>query len=271
MDKNKLTFISYSRVDQKFALRLSEELKSFGFNVWLDQIDIPKGARWDDEIEWALMNCDVFIVILTPHSSNSQNVKDEIGIAVDDKKQVIPILLKQCVIPFRLRRFQYVDFTKMSFQEGFESVKALLTGRIVEPPPPRNWFEVLLMKLASTSKVYSIVALIVLAGMGALTWSFLEPQPPRSIPEATNTPTNSPTPSPTIIATETPPVVLVEITLLEDTVTVEPSATPLFTPPVTPSAHIQDISLEEMCALVVNLDHSILLESGNCMDLPEIP
>jgi hypothetical protein len=45
--------------------------------------------------------------------------------------------------------------------------------------------------------------------------------------------------------TDAPPVVLVEITLPEDTPTVEPSATPLFTHPVTPYAHIQDINLDE--------------------------
>lgn len=45
------TFISYSRVNTDFALRLTKELKSDGYPVWLDQLDIPTGSRWDNELE----------------------------------------------------------------------------------------------------------------------------------------------------------------------------------------------------------------------------
>jgi hypothetical protein len=44
------TFISYSRVNGTFAIKLATELKIAGYSVWLDQLDIPTGARWDDEI-----------------------------------------------------------------------------------------------------------------------------------------------------------------------------------------------------------------------------
>ena len=47
-------FISYSRSDRYFALDLAKELRSAGYPIWLDQLDIPTGARWDDEVEKAL-------------------------------------------------------------------------------------------------------------------------------------------------------------------------------------------------------------------------
>lgn len=53
-DKSLQIFLSYSRVNQQFALKLACELKSAGFSVWMDQFDIPTGKRWDDEIEKAL-------------------------------------------------------------------------------------------------------------------------------------------------------------------------------------------------------------------------
>jgi hypothetical protein len=75
-------------------------------------VDIPTGSRWDDEVERALEACEIFMVILTPASSKSDNVKDEIGYAIDTGKRILPILLENAKVPLRLRRFQYVDFTK---------------------------------------------------------------------------------------------------------------------------------------------------------------
>lgn len=121
-----LTFISYSRADSQFALELAKELRSSGFNIWLDQLDIPTGSRWDDEVEKALLQCDIFMVILTPRSIASNNVKDEIGYAIDSNKRIMPVLLENATVPFRLRRFQYVDFTGKSYDEGIESAKELL-------------------------------------------------------------------------------------------------------------------------------------------------
>lgn len=130
--KQRLTFISYSRADSVFALQLARELKSSGFHIWLDQLDIPTGSRWDDEVEKALLECDVFMVILTPHSIASNNVKDEIGYAIDSNKRIMPVLLQNATVPFRLRRFQYVDFTGKSYEEGIESAKLLLKNLVHE-------------------------------------------------------------------------------------------------------------------------------------------
>jgi len=125
-EKQRRTFLSYSRQNKDFALKLAKELKSSGFPVWIDQLDIPTGARWDDELEKALKDCEIFMVILTPASSASDNVKDEIGYAIDTNKRILPILLENADVPLRLRRFQYVDFSNKSYEEGVESAKALL-------------------------------------------------------------------------------------------------------------------------------------------------
>lgn len=130
------TFISYSRKDKDFALELARALKSAGHLVWLDQLDIPTGARWDDEVERALRECHTFLVILTVASTTSENVKDEIGYAIDHRKRIIPVFLEECDIPLRLRRFQYVDFTKVKFDEGVIRVKKLLEDSLNIQPIP---------------------------------------------------------------------------------------------------------------------------------------
>jgi TIR domain len=85
-------------------------LKAAGASVWLDQLDIVPGQRWDSAVEDALANCPRMLVILSPASVNSTNVMDEVSFALDEKKTVIPVIHQDCKIPFRLRRVQYVDF-----------------------------------------------------------------------------------------------------------------------------------------------------------------
>lgn len=134
--KRRGAFISYSRRDKDFALEFARELRSAGALVWLDQFDIPTGARWDDEVEKALREHEIFLIILTPASVSSENVKDEIGYAIDHDKHILPVLLEKCDIPLRLRRFQYIDFTKIEFSEGIRRAKHLLDNILNESSKP---------------------------------------------------------------------------------------------------------------------------------------
>lgn len=139
------TFISYSRVNSDFAVRLAQDLKLAGFDVWLDQLDIPTGARWDDEIEKALEACDTFMIVLSPKSIQSQNVKDEIGYAIDTGKHILPVVLEDCQVPLRVRRFQYVDFSDDSYEESLSTIKTLL-GRTSEPEKKKKGGDQLVME-----------------------------------------------------------------------------------------------------------------------------
>ena len=120
------TFISYSRVNSDFAVRLAKDLRLAGYDIWLDQLDIPTGARWDDEIERALDACHTFLIVLSPQSIMSQNVKDEVGYAIDSSKHVLPVIVEPCKVPLRLRRFQFVDFTDKPYEDSLAEIKDLL-------------------------------------------------------------------------------------------------------------------------------------------------
>lgn len=105
-----IAFFSYSREDSEFALRLANDLRAGGSAVWIDQLDIGPGERWDRVVQSALENCPSVLVILSPASVSSNNVLDEVSFALDQQKTLIPVLYRDCDIPFRLRRFQHVDF-----------------------------------------------------------------------------------------------------------------------------------------------------------------
>jgi len=105
-------FISYSRVDgQQYAVELSARLRKAGANVWLDQVDIEPGKIWDFEIEKALQTSEAVIFIATEKSTSSNNVLNEVYYALEENKEVIPVIFHDCKMPFRLKRLQYIDFT----------------------------------------------------------------------------------------------------------------------------------------------------------------
>src|SRR5215813_14105107 len=103
-------FFSYSRQDSDFALRLANDLRASGAAVWLDQLDIGPGQWWDRAVQDALENCPCLLVILSPSSVDSNNVLDEVNYARVEQKILIPVLYRDCKIPFWLRRVQYIDF-----------------------------------------------------------------------------------------------------------------------------------------------------------------
>ena len=129
------TFISYAREDSEFTFRLAKDLREAGARLWLDQMDIQPGEHWDRSVENALGNCRSLLVVLSPTAVGSTNVMDEISFALETNKQVIPVLLRSCEIPFRLRRVQYIDFTA-EYQDGVDLLLRSL-GIEKRPTDPR--------------------------------------------------------------------------------------------------------------------------------------
>jgi acetolactate synthase regulatory subunit len=128
-------FFSYSRDDLEFALRLATDLKKAGANVWMDKLDIRPGQLWERKAEEALDNCARLLVILSPASVSSRNVMAEVGFALDEQKEVIPVLYRECKVPFRLRPLQYVDF-RSDYSQGLEELLRALGANQSQPRIP---------------------------------------------------------------------------------------------------------------------------------------
>jgi hypothetical protein len=105
---------------------LATDLRNAGANVWLDQIDIAPGSRWDESVQAALNEANGMIVILSPASVESQNVMDEVSYAMSQGKSIVPLMKENCAIPFRLARLQYIDFTR-NYDAAFPRLLKALT------------------------------------------------------------------------------------------------------------------------------------------------
>jgi hypothetical protein len=107
-------FICYARKDARFVLRLATELKRRGVPIWLDQWDIPPGVDWDQYIDNALRSCAKFLIVLSPVSVASNEVRGELRWALNKSKPIVPVLYQACNIPRRLELTHHADFTGSS-------------------------------------------------------------------------------------------------------------------------------------------------------------
>jgi formylglycine-generating enzyme required for sulfatase activity/dienelactone hydrolase len=126
-------FISYSREDSEFALRLAHDLKAAGAAVWIDQIDIHAGEAWDNAIEDALIEAPRMILVLSPGAARSSNVRNEISFAMEQGKTVIPVLYRDCTVPLQLQRNHRIDFRE-DYGRALESLlQHMQIARSVRP------------------------------------------------------------------------------------------------------------------------------------------
>ena len=111
-------FVSYSRDDDNFVSKLTNDLRSWSISVWRDIDSIPAGASWDSEIEKAISRCSHVLLVATRAANSSPNVIDEIGYALNKKKVVVPVMVEDCELPMRVHRAQWVDFRESQNYEA---------------------------------------------------------------------------------------------------------------------------------------------------------
>jgi TIR domain len=126
-------FLSYSRSDERFALRLARDVRSQGIRMWVDQLDIRPSEHWDRAIERAVRDCRGIVVVLSPRSVASDNVADEISYAIESGKSVLPVMIERCVLPLRITRMHLIDATG-NYDKALQQCLAALK----DPAPDRT-------------------------------------------------------------------------------------------------------------------------------------
>lgn len=128
-------FLSYSRTDQDFALRLAMDLRANEVMIWVDQLDIRPSEHWDRAIERAVRDCRGLVVILSPRSAASDNVADEISFAIDHGKSVLPVMIERCPLPLRITRMQLIDATG-DYDDALQQCLGAIAGGQLESRTP---------------------------------------------------------------------------------------------------------------------------------------
>jgi tetratricopeptide (TPR) repeat protein len=94
-------FVSYSHTDKLQVYPIIDYLNKKGINIWYDE-GIPISENWKKSIVENLDKCKAFLVFITPHIINSDNVRKEINYALKIRKPFFTIYLKETELPHEL-------------------------------------------------------------------------------------------------------------------------------------------------------------------------
>jgi hypothetical protein len=125
-------FISYSRLNKEFVLKLVAAIVAENREVWLDERNIEVTAEWLKEIFSNIEAADNFLFVISPDSVASANTRKEIDHAAINGKRMVPIYYRatpDADIPEAIARFQRIDFSSSTdFDLNFPNlIKALDT------------------------------------------------------------------------------------------------------------------------------------------------
>jgi len=126
-------FLSHNSKDKPFVRKLANDLRRRGFYVWVDEAEIKIGDSLIEKIREGLDKMEYVGVVLSNNSINSEWVKKEIDIAMNQeiegkRVKVLPIMLEQVDPPFFLKGKLYADFTTdEQYQNGLEMIVTRLS------------------------------------------------------------------------------------------------------------------------------------------------
>jgi hypothetical protein len=133
-------FISYSRHDSDAANALADALSKAGLSVWLDRNAIQEGDAFDTQIEEAIAQTSVVIVIWSTHSVKSHWVRAEAAYALG-KRKLLPISVDQSEPPLQFMQLQTIDFRywdRTSKHHAFQQLAGALAKRLEAAAAPTD-------------------------------------------------------------------------------------------------------------------------------------
>jgi hypothetical protein len=119
-------FISYSRRDQEFVIRLATDLDAQVAGVWFDQATIKLGQKWHNEIMDGIRACKAFILVLSPDSIKSRYVREEVQKALELGKTIFPVIYRPAEwtgeFATLVSEIQTLDLQSGSYTDNFQKL-----------------------------------------------------------------------------------------------------------------------------------------------------
>lgn len=132
-------FISYSHADSKRVVPILDALSRRDFTLWYDK-GIRTGEEWPSVVEDNLLGAGCVMVFVSESLVESVNCRNEINLAVAEKKDVLVIYLDDTELKHGLKL--QIGTRQSLFAFRFESIEALvkeilntdLVKRYIKPP-----------------------------------------------------------------------------------------------------------------------------------------
>jgi hypothetical protein len=124
--------LSYSRLDLSTVQALAAALQEKGLSVWIDRSGIEEGDAYDTQIEDAIAQTRVVIVVWSQHSVRSHWVRAEAAYA-PNKHKLVPIAIDKSEPPLQFHHIQTIDFDGWNgagHEEAFTRLLTVLARRL---------------------------------------------------------------------------------------------------------------------------------------------
>ena len=126
-------FVSYAHKNVSAVMPVIQRMQKDGYAVWFDKSIIP-GTEWDKTIAHKIINCTLFMSVITKEYPESSNCRDETHYARKLEKNRVLIYLDKVELPpemeMRLDRLQAIH--KYSFQNEDDFYAQLYTTEGIE-------------------------------------------------------------------------------------------------------------------------------------------
>ena len=110
-------FISYARKDHEKVYSIIDDLVKGGLNIWYDQ-ELKTGNEWDEEVGKKIISCELFVVFISNNSVLSRNVRNEINMAQNHDKKILPVVIEDVALSpgaeLQLKRYELCPEYSMS-------------------------------------------------------------------------------------------------------------------------------------------------------------
>jgi len=148
-------FVSYSRKDSEAVDHIVTRLTADGFNVWLDRKEIRGGELWREDIVEAIDNAYACVLMLSPDSVASDNVRKEVDLAEGANRELIPVMLAPVELPAKLRYqlagIQWVEYysdSEAKYSELAEVLHVRVPKHIADELPKTRKVEIVIQGLS---------------------------------------------------------------------------------------------------------------------------
>lgn len=164
-----------SRGDTESALALHTALEQAGVDSWIDTADIRGGSNWLRDITEALIASKIVVLLLSSHSNKSQFVHNEITIANEEKKAILPIMIEDVPLASTIRPLiaiiQRLDATSKPFNQHLPRIVGVIRSALLNGSP--QVVTEFVPKKKSQSPRTSLIRLSALGGIGGILIAFL--------------------------------------------------------------------------------------------------
>ena len=139
-------FLSYSSKNKNVADAVVAEFEQHGIRCWYAPRDIVPGQEWVTAIHDAITACSLFVLIYTDSSNESKQVANEVALAFNSGKTLIPFRLSDAEmsseLEYYLTRVHWLDAVNPPLRQSIESLRKyserILKGEVPVESKIRN-------------------------------------------------------------------------------------------------------------------------------------